>query len=408
MKRALSLGTLVIALGFAAGVRADAITDWNVIAISTVPPAQHTGPSSTRVLSYMHLAMFDAVNSVERKYTPYKHDLVAPGASAESAAIAAAHGALAKVYPDQWPALDAALAKSLKALPDGKAKEDGAALGRMIVERSQIVFEDLNAPDPAFKLGSDAWSWQPPQGVPPRGATWHKLKPFVLTSADQFSLPGPLSVRSPEFAKEIDEVRRIGSRDSRDRSSMETATAIFWTVGPGPLYNEIARKESAAKGIDLMENARLFAVLNVAMADVSVATWHEKWRHSFLRPSTAIHKADTLDNPAIKQDASWQPLINVPAHPDYPSGHASLSAAAIAVLRKYFGTDEIASEPTYTHPAGGITLQWTTYTALIEQNGRARVLGGIHTRTACEHGNILGQQVGNYVSENFLLPVRKG
>jgi hypothetical protein len=278
----------------------------------------------------------------------------------------------------------------------------------MIVQSSHIVFEDLNAPDPAFKVGTDPWSWQPPPGISPRGVTWHRLKPFALTSADQFPLPGPLSVHSPEFAKDIDEVRRIGSRDSRDRSSMETATAIFWTVGPGPLYNDIARKESGAKRLDLMDNARLFAVLNVAMADASVATWHEKWRHNFLRPSTAIRNADKLGNPAIQPDPSWQPLINVPAHPDYPSGHAALSAAAVAVFRNYFGTDEIASKPSYTHPAGGITLQWPTYTALIEQNGRARVLGGIHTKTACEHGNILGHQVGKYVFENFLLPIRRG
>jgi hypothetical protein len=400
-----SLLVFVGACGLAAGARADAVTDWNLIALNTIPPIHGLGPMGSRAMGYVHAAIFDAVNAVERKYSVYKVDITAPDASAGAAAMTAGHGMLVKLYPEQQIALDAALAKSLKSVAEGKAKEDGVALGRQVAEKIDVVTDDFGAVDPSYKLGTDPSSWQPyPASALPRGQTWGSIKPFLMTKPDQFTLPGPLSVRSAEYAKELEEVRVLGGRDSPERTTGQTAIAIFWTVGGAPVLNEIARKEALARGLDLAANARLFALINMAMSDAGIATWHEKFRYNFLRPVTAIRNAAALDNPAIKQDAAWEPLIVTPSHPDYPSGHCANTGAGATILRKFFGTDAIQSNATYTYPMLGVTRQWTNYTALVKETGNARIWGGIHTRTADEHADMLGRQVAEYVFDNFLRP----
>jgi hypothetical protein len=408
MKGALKLGSILVLLGvslFVPRAQADAVTDWNLIAVNTIPPPAATGPVGSRVLGYVHVAMFDAVNAVERRHAPYKVDLSMPGASAEAAAMAAAHGVLVRIYPGQRIGLDGILARSLAALPDGKAKEDGIALGRLVAERTEVDTDDFGAPDPAFQMGTAPWSWRPyPTGTAPRGLNWGRIRPFALASNDQFGLPGPLPVGSPEYAREVEEVRRLGARDGSARTADQTATAIFFTIGGGPLLNEVARQEAVARGLDLAGNARLFALINMAMSDAMIAGMREKWRHDSPRPVTAIRAAEALGNPGIEQDSAWEPLLITPNFPDYPSLHSTNSAAGVAILRKVFGGDTIQANPSHIYPLLGVTRRWSTYTDLVRETGSARVWGGIHTRTACEHGERLGQQIAEYVFDAFLKP----
>jgi hypothetical protein len=391
----------------AAGAHADAVTDWNVVAFNTIPPAV-VGPPQARVLGYVHAAVFDAVNAVERRYTAYAIDMKASGASAEASAAAAAHGVLTRFYTEQKPALDVALEKSLKPIAEGKAKDEGLAVGRTVAEQihAASLKDGASVPVPAYTPGTTPSSWQPyPPTQEPRGLTWGGIKPFMLTKADQFATPGPLSVKSSEYARDIEEVRVLGARDSRERTSEQTATAIFWTVSMATVMNDIARKQATAKGNDLAANARLFALLNMAASDSQVATWEQKFKHNFLRPVTAIRNAPTLDSPQIRQDSEWEPLLVTPAHPDYPSGHCAYAGAATAILQKVFDTDEIENA-TYTYPPNGVIRHWTSYSALAKEVGNARVWGGIHTRTADDHADRLGRQVAAYAFDNFLRPVR--
>ena len=311
----------------------------------------------------MHAAIYDAVNGVDRRHAPYAVTATAPaGASAEAAAAAAAHGVLARFYPAQQAPLDAALAKSLQAIPDGTPKTDGAAFGVSVAERVfAISREDGASATVNYEFGKLPSSWRPTApGMTPRLAQWGKVKPFLIEDIAAFSPPGPLPVDGAAYAKEINEIIAMGGVDSVERTSRQTATAIFWTVSTPVPFNALARGAAKAKKLGLAETAQLFALLNMAASDSQIVTWEAKYRHGFLRPITAIREASTLGNPAIRQDASWEPLLDTPAHQDYPSGHCAFTGAAIAVLQHFFGDDATSAATKVTWPSLGVTRSWKT------------------------------------------------
>ncbi len=377
---------------------ADVVVDWNAIAVDAPPPAV-VGPAHARILGYVHAAIYDAVNGIDRRHVPYMVTASAPaGASAEAAAAAAAHGVLARLYPAQKATFDAALAKSLQAIPDGTPKTDGAAFGANVAERIfAISQEDGASATVNYEYGKLPWSWRPTTpGMTPRLAQWGKVKPFLIENVAQFSPPGPLPVDGAAYAKEINEVNAMGGTDSVDRTSRQTATAIFWTVSTPVPFNAVARGAAKAKELGLAESARLFALLNMAVSDSQIVTWEAKYRAGLLRPVTAIREASTLGNPAIRQDANGSRSSRHPAHPDYPSGHCALTGAAVAVLQHFFGDDATIAATSVTWPLFGITRSWKTFTEMSQEVIDARVWGGIHTRTADEHADQLGRKVADY------------
>jgi len=327
------------------------VTDWNVIALDTIP-AMIMGPPQARLMGYVQAAVFDAVNSIERRYAPYAVDLRVPRASAEAAAAAAAHGMLIRFYPSQKATLDARLSRSLASIPDGETKNAGIELGAAVAETvyGLSLKDGSDATDPVHTPGRDPWSWQPTApGMELRGLIWGQIKPFMLKSADQFAFPGPHKVTSAEYAKDLEEVRLLGGVNSTLRTADQTAVAIFWTGSPMSVYNAVARTMGRAKGNTLIDNARLLALLNMAGSDAGVATWHQKFKASFLRPVTAIRNADKLGNPALTKDADWTPLLVTPAHPDYPSGHCAAGGVSTGILRLFFNTDAVDASYTYPH-----------------------------------------------------------
>jgi hypothetical protein len=377
---------------------ADVVVDWNAIAVDAPPPAV-IGPAHARILGYVHAAIYDAVNGVDRRYAPYAVMATAPaGASAEAAAAAAAHGVLARLYPAQKATFDAALAKSLQAIPDGTPKTDGTAFGASVAERVFAISREDGADATVnYEYGKLPWSWRPTApGMTPRLAQWGKVKPFLIENVAQFSPPGPLPADGAAYAKEINEVNAMGGADSVDRTSRQTATAIFWTVSTPVPFNAVARGAAKAKELGLAESARLFALLNMAGSDSQIVTWEAKYRHGLLRPVTAIREASTLGNPAIRQDAKWEPLIATPGHPDYPSGHCALTGASVAVLQHFFGDDATIAAASVTWPLLGVTRSWKTFPEMSQEVIDARVWGGIHTRTADEHADQLGRKVADY------------
>ncbi len=386
--------------------RADVVTDWNVTAInatlggSTLP--------QTRVLAIMHAAVFDAVNSINRRHTPYVVDIKAPPeASMEAAAAAAAHGALSKLLPAQQATFDKALEASLSKIAEGQAKTDGINVGREAAERCV----DLRKADGAdakveYKPGSGAGAWQPtpPAFQPAAAPQWGALKPFTLKRPLQFSPPGMPAVSSAEYARDVNEVKEIGGANSTVRSADQTAAAIFWTTQPTVPWNAAARAASEAKGLSVAENARLFALLSMATADAYIAAWAVKYRDNVLRPITAIRNAERLGNPAIRPDPTWESLIATPAHPDYVSGHCIYSGAAEKVLQSFFGNDQVRVSVTYP-PVFGVTRHYTSFSQMAKEVENARVWGGIHTRTADVHATELGRRIGEHAINNYLQPL---
>ena len=388
-------GALIL-LSAASAARADVVTDWNQTAVRATEVAGAPVPVQMRMMAIVHAAIFDAVNAIERKYSVYAIEVAAaPGASPEAAAAAAAHGILEWLFPPQKAMIDAALATSLKEIADSPAKTEGLRVGREVAEKLfALRKDDGSAASAPYEFGKGAGVYQatPPMNMKPILPHWGNVKPFLLTSAKQFPMAGPPPLDSPAFAKDFDEVKRLGSKNSTDRTSEQTAIAIHWVGSEVPPLNAVARAVSAAKKLSLVDNARFFALLNMAMADSLIAGFDSKYKYNFWRPVSAIRAVDP----------SWEPLIVTPPHPDYPSGHCLGAGAAVAILQAINGTDTFSASHVY--PPLGVVRRWERFSQIAKEVEDSRVWGGIHFRSADEHGTQLGRQVAEFALKTRLLP----
>jgi hypothetical protein len=393
--------TLLVQFGWPA--RADVVTDWNVIALNAtaVPP---NAILQSRVLAIVHGAVYDAVRAAERRGAAYAVDLNAPpGSSVDAAAAAAAHGVLIRLVPIQRLMLDAALHVTLSKIADGRGKTDGISTGSQVAERI-VALRSNDGSDAKVtftpKPGAGHYQLTPPYSMPAILPQWGGVMPFVLRSRSGLEFKGPPAITSPEFAHDFDEIKSVGSRHSTTRTSDQTAAAIFWTVQTGIPWFAAARTASAAKGLSIAENARLFALVAMATADSQIIGFAEKYRRPHWRPITAIRAAVALNIPGLRGDASWEPLLTTPVQPDYPSGHAIFSGAAEAVLRAFFGSDEVNVTVTYPGPFG-VARSYRSFSQMSEEVDNARVWGGIHFRSADRDGSDMGRKIGTIVTRDF-------
>ncbi|MBH8564606.1 phosphatase PAP2 family protein [Nostoc sp. CENA67] len=386
------------------------VTDWNETAIKVTQAAAVSATSQFRALAITHAAIFDAVNASDRRYTPYAVDIKAPsGTSIEAAAASAGYSVLTSLYPAQQTTLDAALTASLAKIPESQGKTDGINLGKQVATKI-IALRSQDGWDAKvdYKPGTGPGVWQP---TPPTFAAAltpqiAKATPFTFKNIDQFQVPPPLALNSAPYAKEINEVKSIGGKNSKVRTADQTAAAIFWTVPTPLIWNAAARAAAIKKGIDILDSARLFALLNLAGTDGYIAGYGIKYKYNFWRPVTAIRNADVAGNPAISADPNWEPLLITPAHPDYISGHCVSSGAPERILQKFFGSDKV--NLSFTFPLNtGVTRSYTSFSQIGKEVGEARIWGGIHTRTADIQGEKLGYQVADYAFQNFLRPIKK-
>jgi hypothetical protein len=389
--------------------QADAVTDWNVIALNAtaVPP---NSILQSRVLATVHGAIYDAVRAVDRKGRAYAIDVDAPaGTSVEAAAVAAAYGTLVRLAPAERSMLDAALNVSLSKIAEGQAKIDGTALGQQIAEKIVALrSSDGAALKVTFtaKPGAGLYQLTPPQSQPAILAQWGSLTPFVLRDRTGLDFKGAPAVTTAQFARDFDEVRTVGARNSATRTADQTAAAIFWTVQTAVPWHAAARAASAANQLSVSENARLFALLSMASADSQIIAFAEKYDRPHWRPITAIRAATDLNIATLKGDAGWEPLLVTPPHPEYPSAHAIFSGAAEAVLRGFFGRDEIDVSVTAPGPFG-VTRTYHKFSELTEEVDNARVWGGIHFRSADVDGSEIGRKIGEIVMREFANSPRK-
>src|SRR5262249_24182240 len=254
------------------------------------------------------------------------------------------------------------------------------------------------------------WRPTPPAFGPPQAPQWPGAPPFPLPSASQFRPPPPPALTSAEYTAAFNEVKELGALDSPTRTADQTEAALFWqgvvTPNTGTLaqWNGVAQQVAAAQRTSLVDNARLFALLNLAAADTRLACWDAKYTYNFWRPVTAIRAADTDGNPDTDPDPDWTPLMATPSHPSYPAAHACISGSGAAVLASFFGTDELPFSFSWDG-LPGVTRSFDSFSAAAHEAGLSRVWAGFHWRFDITGGERVGQSVGEYVVGNFLLPV---
>ncbi|HVR22007.1 MAG TPA: vanadium-dependent haloperoxidase [Candidatus Polarisedimenticolia bacterium] len=411
-KRALGLCMLIATLFGSAAARTDAVLDWNVIAVNTAVANGQNPYAQARSAAIVQLAVFESVNAITGEYHPYLGTIAAPpGASADAAAIQAAYRVLSTYFPFSAPTLDADLANSLAAIPDGQAKTNGIATG----EAAALAMIALRANDgsspPQFKIPGPPvpGEWQATPSCPIMngiavGAAfqWQYVTPFGIPSASEFLLDPPPALASREYARTYDEVMTVGSIESTERPQDRANVALFYAASsPTQVFNQAVQQVAQEHRRSLSENARALAVMNMAMNDSLVASFLNKYHYNFWRPETAIHAGNTDSNPRTDPDPNFVPFVTTPCFPSYPSNHGSAANGAAEILRRIYG--EGGHFITLSNLAvPNIVLQYTTFKQITDDISDARVYGGIHYRTDQVAGERLGKAIGKAVYKHNL------
>jgi hypothetical protein len=386
---------------------ANVVTDWDATAVGivqtgTAPPP----PLGFRTMAILHTAMFDAVNSIEPRYKPYKVRLAAtPDTSKEAAAAAAAAAVLIKLFPDAAADVQSTLTSYLAALPDSRAKSKGIELGQEVAAKilEARANDGASAPD-AYRPKTKPGVYIPTPIT--YGWALATMTPFALANPSQFRAKPPPSLKSAEWARDYNEIKEIGAKNSTKRTARQTEDARFWLVG-GPLaYDQLPRQIVIAKNMDLLESARFMALFSVATADAVIAVFDAKYKYEFWRPITAIRNGDIDGSPATERDATWQPIDATPMHPEYPCAHCILSSSVAAVIEGLLGSDEIP-EVSLTSPfLPGVTHHFTNLRSFSDEIANARICAGFHYRFSTIAGREMGQKIGAYVVRSVMQPVQ--
>lgn len=444
---ALAAGGLVATTASADGrgphdpARGDTVRMWNQWAgeaaqAACIAPVDNP-LSESRAYAMAHIAVHDALNAIDRRYEPYLYDGRAPRhASVAAAVAAAAHDvlvptllALPAPFPPECGAAGAAVIEAryqeaLADVPDGRSEAAGIAVGRAAAAAVLAAREDDGAGqvlvDPAFPQGDEPGEWRfTPDRPFAFGPGWREVEPFVLDSADQFLPPPPPALGSLRYTRDFIEVKRLGSdgvsHPSR-RTADQTEAALFWVESSPLAWNRIARTASESRHQDDWAAARLFGLLNMALADGYVASFETKYHYLYWRPVTAIREAATDGNPFTSPDVDWTPLVVTPPIPDYESAHTVEGAAAAAVMRGVFRTDHVRfATCSLTLPDGQqcddadpVLRSFRTFSQAAVENGNSRVWNGFHFRTAVERGHELGGAIGELAVETEMQRVRHG
>jgi PAP2 superfamily len=408
----------VLATFFVPNAKAeDPIADWNAIGETAVKTAGHAPPVAALDFAIVHLAIYDAVESINRRYEPY-HAFV-PGAtgSLSAAAAKAGHDVLVGLFPAQLATLDAAYANFLTAngidpLDPGVAVGAQAALSILTLRSNDGRFP-LNPPPFLGNMVIGQWRPTPSllPGPPPSFAPgltpWvASVTPFTMNINSQFRVDPPPDLTSDVWAEDYNEVKAVGSLTSTTRTAEQTEIGYFWADSGPVLWQNALRYISRNDLNDIGDSARMYALAEAALADAQIACWDSKYFYNFWRPITAIRLGDQDGNSATEVDPNWQPLINTPNFPEYPSGHASTSGAISHVLGLFFGSDVLTFQMTTTNPRA---LQKTrTFTRLSQAEDEvidARVYVGIHYRTSDRTARAQGLRVANWVFKNYFRPI---
>jgi membrane-associated phospholipid phosphatase len=389
------------------------VVDWNQVLLTIVntPGAQPATVHPTRSFAILHAAIYDAVNSIDRTREPYLVSVRAPRSASETAAAdAAAHAVLVALYPAEQSTIDADYAAELAQVADGPAKAKGVNVGVRIAADTLAVRADdgSNATPPPFVAGAAPGDYRPtpPNLAAPVFTGWGRVTPFVLEDGGQFRPAPPPALTSDAYAAALDEVQSLGSATSTTRTAEQTQIGTFWSPPIQNFWNQIADTVALGKHSDLPTTARLFAALDLSLADSTIAFYDAKYAYRLWRPVTAIREADADGNPKTAGDPAWLPLAgNTAPDPSYPGAHSTLSAAAATVLASVYGDAQSFAVSSPSLP--GATRSFTSFSGASQEAGLSRIYAGQHTRLDHVAGVALGRNVATFVLHNVLLPARE-
>jgi hypothetical protein len=391
-----------IGLLFTPASRADTVTDWNQKAADIVAAAKLTPAGATRAMAVVQTSVYEAVNAVTKRYPAGGMKLEAAAGSSVDAAIAAAnHAALTKLVSSQQAAIDAAYQAALAAIPDGPAKTNGIAVGEKAADSCVTM------------CASDGWdkaeSYRPVTAAGvyvsttiPIVSEWGGRRPWLMTKADQFRPGPPPKLTSELWARDYNEIKAIGSKNSTTRSAEQTAVARFWEATQPPIYQALLRSAANTPGREITRNARLFMAASQALDDAAIAVFEAKYQYNFWRPVTAIRNGDIDGNDATERDASWMPLIDTPMHPEYPCAHCILSGAVGTVLKAEF--HPMPKLTTSSPTANNAERSWTSVEDFMQEVANARIYDGVHYRNSTEVGTEMGKKIGALAVAKYLTP----
>ncbi len=385
----------------------DPVLLWNQTVLQAIRTDASDPTRASRDMAMVQTAIYDVVNAIENR-TGYYVTLTAPaGVSIEASISGAAHQVLTYLFPAQHELFDAVLATLLSHVPDGSTETSSVGFGRqvgdaMITLRANDGWDKFVDHVPVNEPGH----WQPTEPIyaVALDPQWATLQPWAMTSPDQFLPPGPPSLSSQTWADAYNEVKTLGAYNSTVRTADQTQITRFWADGPGTSsppghWNLVAEQVATAAGNSIAENARLFALLNITLADAAIVAWNAKYAADFWRPITAIQNGGTDGNDLTVADSTWQPFLVTPAFPEYVSGHSTFSVAAATVMTALFGPNYAFT--TTSEGLAGVTRSFPSFDAAAAEAGRSRIYGGIHYEFSSADGQAAGKALANYVLQTF-------
>ena len=391
----------------AATQQADVVLTWNQTLIEAIRLDATPPPVASRGMAMVSLAMYDTINAIEGTPGYYVSLPAQAGTSVDAAAASAAHRVLSYLYPGQQVFFETQLANSLALVPNGVGKTDGIALGQNIADaiiaiRATDGWNDFVDYVPGNQPGD--WQLTGPMFDVALLPQWADLTPFALTSPNQFTPAGPPALDSAAYAAAFNEVKALGSATGSTRTADQTEIARFWADGSGTFtppghWNAIAQQIAQQQGNSLSANARLFAQLNVALADAGITAWNTKYQYEFWRPITAIQQADLDGNALTTKDATWTPLLITPPFPEYTSGHSTFSGAAAEILSTIFGPTLAFTTTSLGLP--GVSRSFTSFEQAAQEAGKSRIYGGIHFEFSNQDGLASGKALADFVLNRF-------
>lgn len=431
-------GVTTLAQGQSGG--GDAVTVWNAnagVAATAACIAPLDNPlHESRIYAMMHIAIHDALNAINRHSRPYVFVSQAPSGASPAAAVAAAARDVLVSVIGQLPleitppaciaagiaSVQADYTAALAAIPAAQAKVDGIAVGQAAAAALLALRANDGAVGPFLNfncpLNTSPGEYQCTPGTPFIAfEVWENVTPFVLKDSSQFRPGPPYAVTKKKYTADFNEVKSLGGNGTTTpsaRTADQTEIALYWWESSPLKWNRVARVVSADEGLDLWENARLFGLLNIALADGYIAMVDSKNHYNYWRPVTAIQTGNTDGNPDTTGDPAWTPLRGTPPDQDYASGHSIAGGAGAEVLKRFFGTDRISFQDcSMTLPAGRtcgdsspVLRSYTNFSQAAVENAYSRILIGFHFRKSVEEGTEYGRKIGERAAKRYLRPVR--
>jgi PAP2 superfamily len=383
---------------------ADVVADWSVTAADITIAAGLGPPPANRTLALVQTAVYEAVNAITKRYPPDRVALnAAPDASVAAAVAAANRVILSRLLPAQQAAIDKAYGSALAAIADGPAKTAGVAVGEQAAAAVLAWRADDGAGAPErYRPATTAGAYVPT--AIPVAVQWPQRKPWVMTSCDQFRPGPPPALTSEVWARDYNEIKAVGAKNSTTRTPAQTEIARFWEATAPTIYYPVVRSVANLPGREVTQNARLLATTAEAIDDAMIAVFDAKYYYNFWRPVTAIRNGDIDGNDATERDAGWLPFIDTPMHPEYPCAHCIVAGAVGAVLVAEIGSGPTPTLSTTSPTAPGVVRSWTKIDDFVVEVANARIYDGVHYRNSAEVGAEMGKKIGALTAANALRP----